>query len=351
MRRPRLNGYSAAVEAGGNDIKAVAAKAPRAAFRFLGSGIIAGASDNDPTTVTTLALIGSTTIYGLTWLIVLVIPMLMVVQAISAAIGAVTRAGLEDCIRARFGNRWALVALGTVLIVNILTLAADLEGGAAALGLLSQTDYRWWILPLAASLAALLIFATYERFAKIARLIPLVFLTYVAAAVLAHPDWSRVFRETFIPHLQFTKTYAAGAIALLGTTLTAYAYVWETIEVAQARPPLNRIGLVQVSAAAGMIIAGLSFFFIAVATGATLGVQHHVVQTAQDAAEALSPAPTSWRRCSAGKPGSIRPLRSLHAFTGPSSPCLPSPSSSVMRECSRLRSCCGAPLPAASQPR
>jgi Mn2+/Fe2+ NRAMP family transporter len=81
----------------------------------------------------------------------------------------------------------------------------------------------------------------------------------------------------------------SGAIALLGTTLTAYAYVWEQVEVAHERPPLRRLGLIQVEAVLGIVVAGVTFWFIVIATGATLGVHHETVATAQDAAEALRP--------------------------------------------------------------
>jgi len=70
-----------------------------AVLRSLGPGLIAGASDNDPTTVATLAVIGSTTGFGLAWLVILIIPMLVVVQVISASIGSISREGLEDVIR------------------------------------------------------------------------------------------------------------------------------------------------------------------------------------------------------------------------------------------------------------
>jgi len=66
--------------------------------------------------------------------VILVIPMLVVVQVISAAVGVVTQEGLEDVIRRCYGRLWAAVALILVLIVNVITLAADLEGGAAAIG-------------------------------------------------------------------------------------------------------------------------------------------------------------------------------------------------------------------------
>jgi Mn2+/Fe2+ NRAMP family transporter len=98
-----------------------------------------------------------------------------------------------------------------------------------------------------------------------------------------------VLAHTLIPHLSASPAYVAGALALLGTTLTSYAYVWETIEEETERPPLRRLGLVKADATIGMLAAGALFWFIVIGTGATLGVYHANIQTAQDAAKALSP--------------------------------------------------------------
>ena len=263
-------------------------------WKVLGPGIVSGASDNDPTTVASLAVIGSTTVYGLSWLVLLVIPMLSVVQAISAQVGMVTNTGLEDAVRKRYGKGWALFALVSVLIVNLVTLAADLEGGGAALSLLLHLDYRWFIIPLAASAGFMLIFGNYKKLQRVLVYLPLVFLSYVAAAFLAQPRWSDVLHSSLIPHFSFSGPMIAGAIALLGTTLTAYAYVWETVEMSEETTPLSRLGLVQADSTIGTIIAGATFWFITVATGATLGVHHKVVQTAQDAANALTPFAGHW---------------------------------------------------------
>src|ERR1017187_1877706 len=86
-------------------------KSPERWWKALGPGIISGASDNDPTTVASLAVIGSTTVYALGWLVLLIIPMLSVVQAISAQIGIVMNTGLEAAVRMRYGKGWALLAL------------------------------------------------------------------------------------------------------------------------------------------------------------------------------------------------------------------------------------------------
>lgn len=262
---------------------------PRAERHSFGAGIVAGVSDNDPTTVATLAVVGSTTTYALGWLTLLIIPMLAVIQAIAAQVGFVCEAGLEDCVRATYGRGWALLALAAVLVVNVLTLAADLEGGGAALELLTTLDYRWWIIPLAVLTIAILLLGNYRNVQRALQYVALLFLAYVGAAFLARPDWGAVVRGSLIPQLDWRPEAVAGILSLLGTTLTAYAYVWETIEVSEEKPPLHRLGLVQVDAALGIVIAGITFWFILVATGATLGVHHHTVQTAQEAAQALAP--------------------------------------------------------------
>ncbi len=268
----------------------------RSAVRFvrsrgssLGPGLISGASDNDPTTVASLAIIGSTTVYGLAWLVLLVIPMLAVVQTVAARIGVVSRGGLEDGIGRAYGRPLALAALAAVLFVNIVTLAADLEGGGAALQLLTGIDYRWWVAPIAAITGALLVFAKYDAIARVLKFLVLVFLAYVVTAFVSHPNWIEVARGSLVPHLEYSGAYVSGAIALLGTTLTSYAYVWESVETSVEAPPLRRLGLVQAEAAVGIVIAGAIFWFIVVATGATLGIHHTHVETAQDAAKALVP--------------------------------------------------------------
>lgn len=270
------------------------ARRPVPWWRTLGPGIVSGASDNDPTTVATLAVVGSTTIYALGWVVILIIPMLAAVQAISSRIGAVCREGLETIVKNRYGRAVAMIVLIAVFAVDQLTLAADLEGGGAALQLLTGADYRWFVIPLALLTAALLTFSNYNAVRKYLIYIPLVFLTYVAAAWMAHPHWNQVLEDSFVPHLRFDKTFSAGIVALLGTTLTAYAYVWETIEMSEERPKLMTLGLVQADAALGTVIAGLTFWFIVIATGATLGTHHHAVETAQDAAQALAPFAGRW---------------------------------------------------------
>jgi Mn2+/Fe2+ NRAMP family transporter len=254
----------------------------------IGPGAIAAASDNDPTTVGSLAVVGATTRYSLCWLVVLVVPMLVIVQSVAARVGAVARRGLEDVVRDRYGRPAALLIMLLVLAVNVFTIGADLSGGAAALGLLLGDGGRWLILPLAAFVAGLLTLGTYGRVQNVIRVPMLVFVAYIASAVIAQPDWGDVLRHTFVPSFSSSSDYIDGALALLGTTLTAYAYFWESISSAKEMS-IERVRAAQLDAAVGMVAAGVVIYFIVVSTGATLGVHHEKVNTAADAARALQP--------------------------------------------------------------
>ena len=94
----------------------------------------------------------------------------------------------------------------------------------------------------------------------------------------------------------------AGALALLGTTLTSYVYLWETIARGVEEPADNGgdggdggdghgAGLARAKAGAvvGAISTAVILWFMLVASAATLGKHHQPVATAQDAAAALRP--------------------------------------------------------------
>lgn len=257
--------------------------------RSLGPGLVAGASDVDPTTVATIAVIGATTVFKLAWLVILIFPMLAVVQVISARTAAITGTDLQQTVVRRYGRGPQILLLVTIISVTVITLAADLEAGAAAVGLLVSADWKWFVVPVAVAVGVLLVWGTYDEVQRVLRYVILVLLAYFAAAVLAHPRWSAVAHGSLVPNFRWNTNFVEGALALVGTTLTSYVYVWQTVEVAEEKPPVSRLRLKEVDAASGILFAVALFWFILVATGATLGRHHTQVQTAQDAAKALTP--------------------------------------------------------------
>jgi Mn2+/Fe2+ NRAMP family transporter len=261
---------------------------------WLGPGFVSGASDNDPTTVATIAVVGATTGYGLAWLAVLILPMLAAVQAIAASIGAVCRTSIQGVIRREYGLGWAALTLIAVVAVNLMTLTADVEAGSESLALLSGVRYEYFVVPFAGFVGWLLVSKSYLKIERFLSFVPLLFLCYAASAIVARADWAAFGRAIVVPHFDFSGAFAAGALALAGTTLTSYVYMWESIEVAERRPALARVRSVQNDAVAGMLAAGVSFLFILAASAATLGKHHLPVQTAGEVAAALEPLAGRW---------------------------------------------------------
>lgn len=258
-------------------------------LRGIGPEVLAAASDNDPTNVGTAAAVGSQTGFQLSWVALLVAPLLGVVMAIAAQVGMVARDDLQSLTRKRYGQRAAAALLVSVVTVNMVTIAADLMAGAAGIGLLAGVDYRWLVVPLAALLVGLLLIGKYDEVVAVLRYLLLGFGAFAVAAVLARPDWTEVLRGTLVPVLSVHT--AAGSLALIGTTLTSYVFVWETIGRGVEQVDDGSAGLTRAKAGAvaGAVFTAVILWFMIVACGATLGRQHTTVATAQQAAEALRP--------------------------------------------------------------
>jgi Mn2+/Fe2+ NRAMP family transporter len=252
--------------------------------------VLAAASDNDPTNVGTAAAVGAQTGYQLAWVVVLVAPLLAVVLAIAAQVGAVARDDLQALARKRYGTGVAALLLVSVVAVNIVTIAADLQAGAAGLGLLAGVDYRWLVAPLGLALTGLLLVGRYDQVVGVLRFALLGFLGFGAAAFLAHPDWGQVLHGSLVPTFsgRAAGQSVSGGLALLGTTLTSYVYVWETIgRDGQEGVDLGRA---RTGAVAGSIVTAVILWFMLIACAATLG-RHPTatVSSAQQAAAALRP--------------------------------------------------------------
>lgn len=111
--------------------------------RGVGPELLSGASDNDPTNVGTAVAVGARTGYQLAWLALLVAPLLGVVQTIAAQVGSVARSDLQTLALKRYGRGAAGVLVMSVVVVNVVTIVADVQAGAAGIGVLAGVGPRW----------------------------------------------------------------------------------------------------------------------------------------------------------------------------------------------------------------
>lgn len=267
---------------------------PFGRIRRSGPELLAAASDNDPTNVGTAVVVGGQTGYQLAWVALLIAPMLAVVQHIALQVSTVAQNDLQSLTSKRYGQRIAALLLISVVVVNVVTIAADLQAGAAGISVLVGVDARWIVAPFGLAALGLLLVGKYDEVVGVLRYVLIGFLAFAAAVVLARPHWSSVLSGSLVPTLSLRRDVFAGALAIVGTTLTSYVYVWETVERG-VEEPLHDAGAGQgihqarAGVIGGALFTALIFWFMLIASGATLGVHHEAISSPQDAARAIRP--------------------------------------------------------------
>lgn len=271
--------------------------------RALGLGLITGAADDDPSAIGTYASAGAQFGLSLLWMAPVTMPMMYVVVYLSSKLGQVSGRGLFHVIR-DFYPRWLLWAvLVGVMAGNAIEAAADLGGMAAGIKLFLPLPIPWIAAAVAAIIFALQILGSYVLIRNIFRWLALVLLAYIGSAFLAKPGAAEVLRGTLIPHVAFNKDFLSIVVAVIGTTLSAYLYTWQSNqeveeEIAAGRTKLSqRIGATDAELQRssrdiliGMIFSNVIMYFIVLSTGATLyKAGQHDISTAAQAAEALRP--------------------------------------------------------------
>src|SRR5260370_23582891 len=89
-------------------------------------GIIAGAADLDPAAVLTATVAGASFGYSLGWVVVLCVPVLFSVFAVSSRIGHETKKGLVELIREHYGRKRALFVALLIVGVNFAMIVRDI---------------------------------------------------------------------------------------------------------------------------------------------------------------------------------------------------------------------------------
>jgi Mn2+/Fe2+ NRAMP family transporter len=258
-------------------------------LRAAGPGLITGGADNDPAGIATYSIVGASVGFAQNWLLLLSTPMLIVIQQMSAKVANVTKTDLATLLRTTFGARVATPAVLLMVIANVITMGADLLAMGAAFELVTGVKFIYWVVPLAALMAIVTIFADYRVLSKYLLWLVAVFATYILAAFLSRPDWGAVLRSTVVPQISFSPDYFLGAVGLLGTTITPYLFFWQASGEIEERRGVQGISRRNVDITAGMVWSNLTAFSILVATGAVLYSHHTTIKTAADAARALEP--------------------------------------------------------------
>jgi Mn2+/Fe2+ NRAMP family transporter len=278
--------------------------APQGVFRSLGLGLITGAADDDPSAIGTLATAGATLGPSFLWIAPVTFPMMFAVVYLGSKLGQVTGQGLFAVIR-RYYSRWLLYSmLVGVLIGNIIEAGADIGGMAAALNQCHRAcshraDGRVHYGG-GADASDLGLVQAYQEYLPLAG-------TGVAGLCWfgdCCPARTRARHQGNLRYsLHLNKEFLAMLLAVIGTSLSAYLYSWQSNQDVEEdismgrRRLVDRIGTSEAElhhsardVAWGMLFASLVMYFIMLSSAATLfrSGQNHI-NTAAEAAQALRP--------------------------------------------------------------
>lgn len=275
----------------------------RGIVRALGLGFITGAADDDPSAIGTYASAGAKLGPAFLWTAPVTFPMMVAVVYLASKLGLVTGEGLFAVIRRRY-SRWFLFAVLTgVIIGNLIEAGADIGGMAAALNLLLPIPIGVMAVVIGLTVLALQIWGSYTLIRNVFRVLALALLAYVGSAILAHPEAGAVLRGSLIPAIRFNKDFLRMIVAVIGTSLSAYLYTWQSNEEVEEKIASGKRRLWQRRGTSrselkqsmwdivfGMFFSNVVMYFIILSTAATLFKAGKTdINTAAEAAEALRP--------------------------------------------------------------
>jgi NRAMP (natural resistance-associated macrophage protein)-like metal ion transporter len=261
-----------------------------AVLAVLGPGIVSGFADNDAGGITTYSLVGTQFGYTILWVLLASQIALFFTQEAGARLGIATGQGLAGLTRERFGVRWALLIVVTMLIANLGSTIAEFAGTGAALGLFGVP------LPIATLISAgavvlLISKGSYTRVQYLFVVIGIgVSLCYVFSAIQAKPDWALAIKSLVVPNATFSAAYWLAVVGTVGTTITPWGQAFIQSYVADKGLKPEEMSAERLDVGLGALLTNTIAFFIVVACAATLyeAGQTHITDAAQ-AATALEP--------------------------------------------------------------
>jgi NRAMP (natural resistance-associated macrophage protein)-like metal ion transporter len=265
--------------------------------KWLGPGLITGASDDDPSGIATYSQAGAGFGLATLWTAVLTYPLMAAIQEMCARIGLVTAHGLTGVIRRHYGKPLLTVLILLSVPAIILNIGANLAGmGAVANLLLPAVPAPLFSIIIGAGLLYMMIRWPYRKITAALQWLCLSLLCYLLVPFLYKQDWPAILRYTVIPEIRLTKEYFAVVVGILGTTISPYLFFWqasmevEEVQIRKLMVDKRIIQGMQKDVRYGMFFSNLVFYFVILTTGTVLyNAGIHTISTVEEAAMALRP--------------------------------------------------------------
>ena len=205
----------------------------------------------------------------------------------------VTRKGLADLIRERFGVKASLFIFAALFIANLGILVVDAAAVEVTAEIFKIPPASTVILVIA--IAYIVVAKGNYKFTQYFMLITcLFFLVYIFSAVKAKPDWNLAFGNLLYPHgvklsAQYMRDYLVIGMGVLGTTVTSWGQFFISSFSSDKKIEKGKINYSQLETYWGAFLTDFFSFFMIVATAATLFTHGIALVSGEQASLAIQP--------------------------------------------------------------
>ncbi len=259
----------------------------------VGPATITAMADNDAGGVATYSLAGATLGYPILFLLFIITPLLGITQEMGMRLTLVTRRGLADLIREKYGIKVSLFIFAGLFIANLGTVTTEVSAIKTTSGMLN--------IPVVPFVIAILIVAflfitrgNYKLTQNIMLVVSLFYITYVISAFKAHPDWVAALTNLVYPHgvawtREYLVSYLVIGMGVLGTTITPWGQFFISSFAFDKKMEKDTLKYSQFETYLGAFWTDFFSFFMIVATASTLFVGGITLTSGEQAAQAIRP--------------------------------------------------------------
>jgi len=267
-------------------------------IKILGPGLVTGASDDDPSGIATYSQAGARFGFTTLWTVPITFPLMAAIQGMCARIGIVTAQGLTVTLKKNYPRAILYLMLLFSIPAITLNIGADIQGmGAVAHMMLPKIPGFAFSIIFTSILMFVIIKYSYQKLSMILKWLCLSLLLYIVVPFMIKQDWGLIFKNTFVPTIQFNKEFLSILVAILGTTISPYLFFWQATMEAEnvAHGKIIMVDKqvltdVKNDVNIGMLLSSLVMFFIVLTAGSVLhkaGITQ--INTVDQAAKALEP--------------------------------------------------------------
>jgi Mn2+/Fe2+ NRAMP family transporter len=250
-------------------------------------------ADNDAGGVATYSIAGARLGYPILFPLILITILLAVTQEMGMRLTVITRKGLADLIREKYGVKVSLFIFASLLVANMGTIFTELSAVKTTSALLHLPAIPSVLLIVAVSFV-FITKGSYKLTQNIMLVSCLFFLVYIFSAVKAKPDWSLALSNLIYPHgVEFTSGYMRDyliiGMGVLGTTITPWGQFFISSFAFDKKIEKGRVNFSQLETYWGALLTDFFSFFMIIATAATLYVHQIPLESGEQAALAIQP--------------------------------------------------------------